>query len=90
MRVDRRHYVGDLALAATRFGALGLNPAAYAQGLNTLADVRNPKFVLDPLSPKPLPAQWAATPVSGADRNRSSQQAINKPLMGGSDGEEDT
>ena len=31
MRVDRRHYVRDLAPAATLFGALGLNSAAYAQ-----------------------------------------------------------
>ena len=36
MRVDRRDYVRDLALAA-----------AHAQGLNALADVKNPKFVLD-------------------------------------------
>ena len=44
MRVDRRRYVRDLALA-------------YAQGLNALADVKNPKFVFDPSSPEPLPTR---------------------------------
>ena len=60
MRVDRRRHVRDLALAAPLFGARGLNSAAYAQGLNALADVKNPKFVLDPSSPEPLPTRWAA------------------------------
>ena len=56
MRVDCRHYVRDLALAAALFGVLGLNSAAYPQSLNTLANIKNPKFVLDPSWPKPLPA----------------------------------
>ena len=56
MRVDCRHYVRDLALAATLFAALGLTSAAYAQSLNALANIKNPKFVLDPSWPKPLPA----------------------------------
>ena len=88
MRVDRQ------ALAATLFGAVGLNPAGYAQGLNILANVKNPKFVLDPSSPKPFSARLVAAvslrPVSGAERNRTSQQAISKTLMGGDDGEEAT
>ena len=46
MRVDRRRYVRDLALAAPLFGARGWNSAAYAQGLNALADVKNPNFCL--------------------------------------------
>jgi hypothetical protein len=58
MRVDCRYYVRDLALAATLFGALELDSAAYAQSLNALAKLKNPKFVLDPAWPKPLPAQW--------------------------------
>ena len=60
MPVDCRRNVRDLALAAPLFGARGLNSVAYAQGLNTLADVKNPKFVLDPSSPEPLPTRWAA------------------------------
>ena len=47
MRVDCRPYVRDLAFAATRLGALGLNSAAYAQSLNAFANMKNPKFVLD-------------------------------------------
>ena len=58
MRVDRRHYVRDLALVATLFGALGLNSAAYAQSLNAFANMKNPKFVLDPSWPKPLLTRW--------------------------------
>jgi hypothetical protein len=58
MRVDcRRHYFRDLALAATLFGVLRLDLAAYAQSLNALAKLKNPKFVLDPSLPKPLPAR---------------------------------
>jgi len=56
MRVDFRHYVRDLVLAATLFGVLGLNSAAYAQSLNAPANIKNPKFVLDPSWPMPLPA----------------------------------
>ena len=64
MRVDRRRCVRDLALAVPLFGARGLNSAAYAHGPNALADVKNPKFVLDPSWPEP-------PPISGADRNQS-------------------
>jgi hypothetical protein len=56
MRVDCRHYTRDLAPAATRLGALGLNSAAYAQSLNAFANIKKPKLVLDPSWPKPLPA----------------------------------
>jgi len=42
MRIDFRHYARDLALAATPFGA--------AQSLKALANIKNPKFVLDPSS----------------------------------------
>jgi len=52
MRVDCRHYVRDLALAATLFAALGLTSAAYAQSLNASANIKNPKFVLDPSWPQ--------------------------------------
>ena len=58
MRVDCRHYVRELALAVTLLGALGLNSAAYAQSLNAFANMKNPKFVLNPSCPKPLPARW--------------------------------
>jgi hypothetical protein len=46
MRVDCRHYVRDLALAATRPGALGLNSAACAQSPNAFANVKiqNPSW----------------------------------------------
>ena len=47
MRVDCGHCVCELALAASVIGALGLNSAAYAQSLNALANMKNPKFVLD-------------------------------------------
>ena len=57
MRVDCRPCVRDLAFAATRLGALGLNSAAYAQSLNAF-NLKNPKFVLDPSCPEPLPARW--------------------------------
>jgi len=55
MRLDCRLYVRDLALAATLFVALGLNSAPYAQSLNALANMKNPKFVLDLSWPKTLP-----------------------------------
>ena len=58
MRVDCRHYVRDLAFAATLLGALGLNSAAYAQSLDAFANMKNPKFVLDPSWPKPLLTRW--------------------------------
>ena len=60
MRVDRRRYVRDLALAAPLFGARGLNSAAYAQSLNAFANMKNPKFVVDQSWPKPLLTRWAA------------------------------
>lgn len=58
MRLDCRVYVRDLALAATLFVALGLNsaPYVYAQSLNVLANMKNPKFVLDLSWPKTSPA----------------------------------
>ena len=41
MGVDCRHYVRDLALAATLFAALGLTSAAYAQSLNAAANIKS-------------------------------------------------
>ena len=94
MRVDRRRYVRDLALAAPLFGARGLNSAAYAQGLNALADVKNPKFVLDPSSPEPLPTRDGRRRLAAAHLWCGSKSiitaSINNPLMGGINGEEDT
>ena len=56
MRVDCRLYVRDLALAAILFGAVGLSSAAYAGDQNSLENMKNPKFALDPSWPKPLPS----------------------------------
>ena len=56
MQVDCRLYVRDLALAAILFGAVGLSSAAYAGDQNSLENMKNPKFALDPSWPKPLPS----------------------------------
>jgi len=61
MPVDCRLYVRNLALVASLIiGAVGWNSAADSQSLNALANMKTPRFVLDPSWPKPLPA-----PVTG-------------------------
>jgi hypothetical protein len=69
MRVDCGYYVRDFALAATLFGAL-VNSASYAQRLNALANMKNPKFVLDLSWPKTLLA-LLATPLFIYGRKQS-------------------
>lgn len=74
MRVDCRPYVRGLALAATLFGAVGLNSAANAQDLHALDNMKYPTFVVDPSWPKPLPStvtngvahMWVQGEVAGS------------------------
>ena len=56
MRVDFRTLCSRFSAYATLLGALGLNSAAHAQSLDAFANIKNPKFVVDPSWPKPLPA----------------------------------
>jgi hypothetical protein len=70
MRVDCGYYVRDFALAATLFGAL-VNSASYAQRLKALANMKNPKFVLDLSWPKTLLALLATLFIYGRKQSGS-------------------